>query len=270
MTYGSAVAGWLKDEDSMSSLFSVAGKIALVTGGGGGIGRMIAGKLVEAGAKTYLVGRSAETLDVAVAGLSAYGTCIALPGDLSTVSGVRAVAAALAEREARLDILVNNAGTMYDAPLAEFTEEGWDSVIDLNLKSVFFLTQALLPLLRAAATPEAHAAVVNIGSIGGLRIGPKENYSYQAAKAALHHLSGGLAKRLAAENITVNAIAPGFFPSALTPIDDPKIRDMMIGMVPRRRLGTAEDIGGTVIYLASRAAAFVTGAVIPLEGGMAL
>jgi NAD(P)-dependent dehydrogenase (short-subunit alcohol dehydrogenase family) len=180
------------------------------------------------------------------------------------------VAAALAAREDRLDILVNNAGTMYDAPIDSFTEEGWDAVVDLNLKSVFFLTQALLPLLRAAATAEAHASVVNIGSIGGLRIGPKENYSYQAAKAAIHHMSGGLAKRLAAENITVNAIAPGFFPSALTPVDDPKVLDMMVGLVPRRRVGTPEDIGGTVIYLASRAAGFVTGAVIPLEGGMAL
>jgi NAD(P)-dependent dehydrogenase (short-subunit alcohol dehydrogenase family) len=254
----------------MSSLFSVAGKVALVTGGGSGIGRMIAGALVEAGARTYIVGRNAQALDSAVADLSSKGACLPLPGDLSTVEGARAVAAALAAREDRLDILVNNAGTMYDAPIDSFTEEGWDAVVDLNLKSVFFLTQALLPLLRAAATAEAHASVVNIGSIGGLRIGPKENYSYQAAKAAIHHMSGGLAKRLAAENITVNAIAPGFFPSALTPVDDPKVLDMMVGLVPRRRVGTPEDIGGTVIYLASRAAGFVTGAVIPLEGGMAL
>jgi NAD(P)-dependent dehydrogenase (short-subunit alcohol dehydrogenase family) len=258
----------------MSNLLSVAGKVALVTGGGSGIGRMIAGALVEAGAKTYIVGRNEATLAEAAAALSGTGSgtglCVPLPGDLSTVAGVRAVAAALADREGRLDILVNNAGTMYDAPIAEFSEEGWDTVVDLNLKAVFFLTQALLGLLRAAATPDAHAAVINIGSIGGLRIGPKENYSYQAAKAALHHMSGGLAKRLAPENITVNAIAPGFFASALTPIDDPKIMEMMTAMVPRRRIGTPEDIGGTVIYLASRAASFVTGAVIPLEGGMTL
>ena len=165
---------------------------------------------------------------------------------------------------------MNNAGTMYDAPIESFTEEGWDSVVDLNLKSVFFLTQALLPQLRAAASTETHAAVVNIGSVGGLRIGPKENYSYQAAKAALHHMSGGLAKRLAAENITVNAIAPGFFASALTPVDKPEIVAMMANMVPRKRIGTPEDIGGTVAFLASRAASFITGAVIPLEGGMSL
>jgi NAD(P)-dependent dehydrogenase (short-subunit alcohol dehydrogenase family) len=251
-------------------LFSIAGKVALVTGGGAGIGLMVTKTLVAEGAKTYIVGRNAETLAKAAAELAGTGTCIPLQGDLSTVAGAKAVAAAFAKAESKLDILVNNAGVMYDAPLAEFTEEGWDSVIDLNLKSVFFFTQALLPQLHEAASAETHASVVNIGSIGGLRIGPKENYSYQASKAALHHLTGGLAKRLAAENITVNAIAPGFFPSALTPIDNPKIMEMMLGMVPRRRLGTPEDIGGTVAYLASRAAGFVTGAVIPLEGGMAL
>lgn len=255
----------------MSSILSIAGKVALVTGGGGGIGRMIAQVLVAEGARVYIVGRTAATLDAAAAELSGgAGTCIALPGDLSTVAGGRAVAAAFAAREPKLDLLVNNAGTMYDAPLDAFTEEGWDTVVDLNLKSVFFLSQALLPQLRAAASAESHAAIVNIGSIGGLRIGPKENYSYQAAKAALHHLTGGLAKRLAAENITVNAIAPGFFPSALTPADDPKVVEMMTGLVPRKRIGTPEDIGGTVAFLASRAAGFVTGAVIPLEGGMAL
>ena len=255
----------------MSGLLSIEGKVALVTGGGGGIGRMIAEVLVAEGAKVYIVGRTEATLKDVVTALSDQkGECIALPGDLSSTAGARAVADAFAEREASLDLLVNNAGTMYDAPLDEFSEEGWDSVVDLNLKSVFFLTQALLPQLRKAASADSHAAVVNIGSIGGLRIGPKENYSYQAAKAALHHMSGGLGKRLAGENITVNAIAPGFFPSALTPVDDPKVLEMMTSMVPRGRVGTPEDIGGTVAFLASRAASFVTGAVIPLEGGMAL
>lgn len=255
----------------MNNVLSIDGKVALVTGGGSGIGRMIASVLVAQGARTYIVGRTLSTLEKTAKELSAApGACIPLAGDLSSVAGVKAVAAALGEREARLDLLVNNAGTMYDAPLDEFTEEGWDSVLDLNLKSVFFLTQALLPLLRGAASAATHASVVNIGSIGGLRIGPKENYSYQAAKAALHHMSGGLAKRLAPENITVNVVAPGFFPSALTPVDDPKVVEMMTGLVPRKRLGTPEDIGGTVAYLASRAASFVTGAVIPLEGGMAL
>lgn len=254
----------------MTELLSIRGKVALITGGGSGIGRMIAEVVVREGAKTYLVGRTASTLEKAAEELSGAGECIALPGDLSTVDGAKDLASAFAERESKLDLLVNNAGTMYDAPVDDFTEEGWDSVLDLNLKSVFFLTQALLPQLRAAATADSHASVVNIGSMGGLRIGPKENYSYQAAKAALHHMSGGLAKRLAAEHITVNVVAPGFFPSALTPVDDPKMVEMMTGLVPRKRLGTAEDIGGTVAFLASRAASFITGAVIPLEGGMTL
>jgi len=253
------------------SVLSIAGKVAVVTGGGSGIGRMIAQVLVAEGAKTYIVGRTAATLQSTVDALSGgRGECVALQGDLSTVDGIRKTAAAFAEREKHLDLLVNNAGIMYDAPLDSFTEEGWDSVMNLNLKSVFFLTQSLLPQLRAAASPQQHASVVNIGSIGGLRIGPKENYSYQASKAALHHVTGSLAKRLGAENITVNAIAPGFFPSALTPVEDTKMVEMMTGMVPRKRLGTPEDIGGTVAFLASRAGGFVTGAVIPLEGGMAL
>jgi len=253
----------------MSKLLSVAGRVALVTGGGTGIGRMIAETLVAEDAKVYIVGRNEATLAKAVAELGAR-KCIPIQGDLATVEGARAVADALAAREQRLDILVNNAGMMYDAPLAEFSEEGWDSVIDLNLKSVFFLTQMLLPMLRASASPERPATVINIGSVGGLRVGPKENYSYQAAKAGLHHLTGSLGKRLAADNVTVNAIAPGLFPSALTPVDNPEIVERMSQMVPRRRIGTPEDIGGTVVYLASRAASFVTGAVIPLEGGMSL
>lgn len=253
----------------VSTLFSVAGKVALVTGGTSGIGLMIARGLVEQGAKTYIVGRDAQTCTSTAAELAKHGACIALPGDLSTATGARAVADALQAMESSLHILVNNAGAMYDAPLAEFSEEGWDSVVDLNLKSVFFLTQRLLPLLRAAATEQAPASVINIGSVGGLRVGPKENYSYQAAKAGLHHLTGSLAKRLGPEHITVNAIAPGFFPSRLTQIPD-AILPTVLASVPRRRLGTADDMVGTVIYLASRAGSFVTGAVIPVAGGMTL
>lgn len=254
----------------MTNLFSVAGKTAIVTGGSSGIGQMIAHALVENGARTYIVGRNAAALANTVEELSALGTCIALQGDLATVDGARAVAVAFAAKEEKLNILVNNAGAMYDAPIEEFTEEGWDDIIDLNLKSVFFLTQILLPQLRAAATEQDPAAVINIGSMGGLRVGPKENYSYQAAKAGLHHLTGSLGKRLAKENIIVNAIAPGFFPSKLTPTDDPELMKRILPMVPRYRVGNADDIGGTVIFLASRASSFITGAVIPLEGGMTL
>jgi NAD(P)-dependent dehydrogenase (short-subunit alcohol dehydrogenase family) len=253
----------------MTDLFSIKGKIALVTGGTSGIGLMIARGLTEQGACTYIVARDARACEAAAAELSAHGTCRALPGDLSTLAGVEAVAAAFKSREGRLDILVNNAGGMYDAPIDQFTEAGWDSIADLNLKSVFFLTQKLLPPLRAAAGASGLASVINIGSMGGSRVGPKENYSYQAAKAGLHHLSGSLAKRLGPENITVNAIAPGFFPSRMTQIPEAQL-PAVLNLVPRRRLGKPEDIVGAVIYLASEAGAFVTGAVIPVSGGMTL
>ncbi len=252
----------------MSDLFSVKGKVALVTGGTSGIGHMIAKGLVENGARTYIVGRSAQTCGDVAKELSQFGECLPLPGDLSTLAGVEAVVAALSAKEKQLDILVNNAGAMYDAPLDEFTEEGWDSIIDLNLKSVFFLSQKALPLLRAAVSANEQASVINIGSVGGLRVGPKENYSYQAAKAGLHHLTGSLAKRLGPENIIVNAIAPGFFESRLTSAKD--LPPAVLQMVPRRRMGNPDDIVGAVIYLSSRAASFVAGAVIPVSGGMTL
>lgn len=259
----------------MNDLFSLAGKVALVTGGTSGIGRMIAQGLVENGVRTYIVGRHASTCAQVAAELSGVpraqpgGSCLPLPGDLASQAGIRRVADAIGAKESALNILVNNAGAMYDAPISEFSEEGWDSVVDINLKSVFFLTQRLLPLLRAAATEQAPASVVNIGSVGGLRVGPKENYSYQAAKAGLHHMTGSLAKRLGPENITVNAIAPGFFLSRMTQIPEQALPGLLAA-VPRRRIGCADDIVGTVIYLASRASSFVTGAIIPLAGGMTL
>ncbi|MHC8380497.1 SDR family oxidoreductase [Pseudomonas sp. LB3P14] len=253
----------------MSKLFSVAGKVALVTGGTSGIGLMIARGLVEHGVRTYIVGRNADSCAAVASELSGFGDCRALPGDLSTQAGVLAIAEQLQAQEVGLDILVNNAGAMYEAPIDAFTEEGWDSIVDLNLKSVFFLTQQLLPLLRIAAAEVGQASVINIGSVGGLRVGPRENYSYQAAKAGLHHLSGSLAKRMGPENITVNAIAPGFFISKLTQIADEQLA-AAVSNVPRRRVGNPEDMVGAVIYLASPAGNFVTGAVIPVSGGMTL
>lgn len=252
----------------MDRLFSVAGKVVLVTGGTSGIGQMIARGFVERGARTYIVGRDPKTCQVAAAELSLYGACRALPGDLSTQAGLSAVVLDFASRESALDVLVNNAGTMYEAPLESFSESGWDEVVDLNLKSVFFLTQKLLPLLRKAAEGGA-ASVINIGSVGGLRVGPKENYAYQAAKAGLHHLTGSLARRLGPENITVNAIAPGFFPSRLTQPAQEQLR-AILAAVPRRRIGEPDDIVGAAVYLASRAGTYVTGAVIPVAGGMTL
>lgn len=252
-----------------SSLFSVAGKVALITGGTSGIGRMIAAGLVAQGAKTYIVGRDPESCARVAAELAEQGECLPLAGDISTLEGIEQLVDDFSRQESKLNILVNNAGSMYEAPLDEFTESGWDDVMDLNLKSVFFLSQALLPALRSAATESDPAAIINIGSVGGLRVGPKENYSYQAAKAGLHHLTASLAKRVAGEQITVNAIAPGFFASRMTTISE-EMLPQILAAVPRKRLGQADDMVGAVTYLASRAGSFVTGTVIPVAGGMTL
>lgn len=256
-------------EAMSDDLFAVTGKVALVTGGTSGIGLMIARGLVERGVRTYIVGRVPETCEATARQLSRGGDCRSIVADLAANAGVDGLVEQFSAAESSLDILVNNAGAMYEAPLADFSETGWDEVVDLNLKSVFFLTQQLLPLLRRAASQDSHASVINIGSVGALRVGPKENYSYQAAKAGLHHLTASLARRLGPENITVNAVAPGFFPSRLTQIPEEQLGEVL-KLVPRRRMGGAEDIIGCVVHLASRAGNYITGAVIPLEGGMSL
>jgi NAD(P)-dependent dehydrogenase (short-subunit alcohol dehydrogenase family) len=253
----------------MSELFSVQGRIALVTGGTSGIGLMIARGLLDHGAKVYITSRQADAAARTAVQLGGENRCIGLVAELSSLSGVVSLQSALRSRESRLDILVNNAGAMWEEPIDEFSEAGWDQVMDLNLKSVFFVTQKLLPLLRAAASSARPSSVINIGSVGGLRVGPKENYSYAASKAALHHMTGSLAKRLGSEHITVNAIAPGVFPSRITVPTEEQLK-AVIGMIPRRRIGEPDDIVGATIYLASRAASFVTGAVIPVAGGMTL
>jgi NAD(P)-dependent dehydrogenase (short-subunit alcohol dehydrogenase family) len=251
----------------MDDLFSIGGKTALVTGGTSGIGLAIARGFAEAGAKTYIVSRNAENCAEVARELSEHGVCIGLPGDLSTLKGIEAVLAAFRERESNLDILVNNAGAMADNPFAEFTEDDWDSVMDLNLKSPFFLIQKCLPLLAEGATLDDPARVINIGSMGALQIGPKENYSYQAAKSALHYLTRSLGRRLGPRHITVNTIAPGFFTSRMTQITD-DMKAAILRQVPLGRIGKPEDIAGAAIFLASSAGSFVTGAVLPLEGGM--
>lgn len=256
-------------EATTDTLFSLAGKRALVTGGTSGIGLMIAQGLVQRGVHTFIVGRNAATCEETAAALSASGRCEAIAADLSTLGGVATVTAALGARIDALDILVNNAGAMYEAPLDTFAVEGWDAIFDLNLRSVFFLTQQLLPWLRRAGQGETHASIINIGSIGGTRVGPKENYSYQAAKAGLHHLTRSLANRLGREEITVNAIAPGFFPSRLTQIPD-EVLPEVLKQVPRRRMGRPDDMIGAVVFLASRAGSFITGDVLALDGGMAI
>jgi NAD(P)-dependent dehydrogenase (short-subunit alcohol dehydrogenase family) len=252
----------------VTNLFSVQGRVALVTGGSSGIGRMIATGLAAAGAKVYICARSAGKIAAAAAEIE--GEVIGLTADLSSNAGIEALAAEITAREGALHILVNNAGTLTDAPLDDFSEAAWDDVIDLNLKTPFFMMQKLLPLLRAGATADRPASVINIGSVGALKIGPREVYSYQASKGAIHWLTKSLAKKLGPDNITVNAIAPGFFESEMTVITSEEMRSMVISMVPRRRTGTPEDVAGAAIYLASRAGAYVTGSVIPVEGGLAI
>jgi len=257
---------------NVAELFSVEGRIALVTGGSTGIGRHIATGLAAAGAKVYICARTEANILAAAADIGAAtgGTCIGLAADLASLPGIDALVATIGAQESALHILVNNAGTMAEAPIDETGEDAWDTVIDLNLKAPFFVLQKFLPLLRAGGTAQRPATVINIGSVGALKVGPKENYAYQASKGAIHWLAKGLAKRLGREHITANVIAPGFFESEMTVITSDEMRTMVEGMVPRGRVGTPEDLAGTAIYLASRAGAYVTGSVIPVEGGLSI
>ena len=254
----------------MQELFDVAGRTALVTGGSRGIGLMIARALVRGGARVLISSRKQADLESAAAELSAEGECEAIVADLSTPKGARSLAAATRERFAELHILVNNAGAAWGAPLEEFPPSGWDRVSHTNVEGVFHLTVALLAELRAGASPEEPARVINIGSIDGLRAPAMENYSYSASKAAVHMLTRHLAKRLAVDNITVNAIAPGPFESKMTAVflGTPELRDAVAQDVPLRRIGRADDVAGLVIFLASRAGSYLTGTVIPLDGGI--
>ncbi|MGV0634538.1 SDR family oxidoreductase [Mycolicibacillus trivialis] len=253
----------------MTDLFRLDGKVALVTGGGRGIGLMIARGLLQAGARVYLASRKQADLDVAVAELSAYGPVDAIAADLGTAAGVATLTDELGRREAALHVLVNNAGATWGAPLGEFPEAGIDKVLDVNVKGVLLLTQALLPLLRAEATAADPARVINTGSINGLRAPAKgmNNFSYSASKAAVHMLTRHLAGELAPE-ILVNAIAPGFFPSKMTKhllTDGP---DRVAAGVPLGRIGSPDDMAGVTVFLASRASSYITGAVIPVDGGV--
>jgi NAD(P)-dependent dehydrogenase (short-subunit alcohol dehydrogenase family) len=251
----------------MTDLFSIEGKVALVTGGSRGIGLMIASGFVDAGAKVYISSRKAQVCDEMAAELSKRGECISLPADLSTEDGCRGLAAELATREARLDILVNNAGATWGAPLETFDEAAWERVLALNVKGVFHTTKFLLPLLEAAGTAERPARVINIGSIDGLRTPAMETYSYSASKAAVHMLTRHLAKRLAPA-VTVNAIAPGPFESKMMASTLEAFGEQIAQSTPLRRIGRPDDMAGTAIFLSSRAGAYLTGAVIPVDGGI--
>ena len=254
----------------ISDLFDVSGKAAVVTGGSRGIGAMIARGLVANGVRTYITARKAEACDAMAAELSALGECVSFPADLSTADGVAGFVSRFAEREDRLHILVNNAGAAWGAALGEFPELGFDKVLDINVKAPFMLTQALLAHLKAGATAEDPARVIMIGSIDGIRVPVGDNYSYSASKAGIHMMARHMAAHLVRDNITINSIAPGPFESKMMAyrLDDPDSRRMVEQSVPRRRIGSPEDIAGTVIFLASRAGAFTTGSVIPVDGGI--
>ena len=253
-----------------NELFSVQNKRVLVTGGSRGIGRMIAEAFVRAGSDVTICARKQEELDTALAELSPMGIVTGLRADLSTYAGVDAFAEAFAARGPTLDVLVNNAGAAWGAPLDEYPESGFDRVWAINVKGLFHLTQKMLPLLRARATVEEPARVINIGSIDGIRVAATENYAYAASKAAVHQLTRQLAHRLIGEHINVNCIAPGLFPSKMTAFlfQDEETTAQVAESIPMKRAGRADDIGGTAIYLASRASAYLTGVVLPVDGGM--
>ncbi len=254
----------------MSELFDVSGKSALVTGGSRGIGLMIARGLVQAGARVIVSSRKSADVQGTAQELAAFGECHAIPGDVSTPEGAAALAAGTVKRFGSLDILVNNAGAVWGAPLEEFPQAGWEKVLHTNVEGVFHLTVALLEALRTGATPSDPARVINIGSIDGLRTPGVENYSYSASKAAVHMLTRHLAKRLASDHITVNAIAPGPFESKMMAfaLEDPESREAIERSVPLGRIGHPDDVAGLALFLASRAGAYVTGTVIPLDGGI--
>jgi 2-deoxy-D-gluconate 3-dehydrogenase len=253
-----------------TDMFSLAGRVALVTGGSRGIGRMIAAGFIEQGAKVYISSRKPAQCDAAAEELSAGGgTCISLPQDVSTVEGCQALAARIGEAEPHLDILVNNAGAAWGADFDEFPESGWDKVLNLNLKSPFFLTQALHAKLAAGATPDRPAKVIMIASIDGIRLNPQETYSYHASKSGLIYLTRRMAARLARDWIVVTGIAPGPFASQMNR-DARDHGDDVAKRVPMRRIGRDDDMAGAAIFLASRAGDYVVGETIAVDGGIAL
>jgi 2-deoxy-D-gluconate 3-dehydrogenase len=252
----------------IENLFSLKGRVALVTGGSRGIGKMIARGFLESGAKVYISSRKADACDATAGELSAYGPCIPLPQDVSTVEGCQALAGKVSELEGKLDILVNNAGAAWGAPFEEFPENGWDKVMDLNVKSPFFLTQALHGALKKAASAERPAKVINIASIDGIRLNPWETYSYHASKASLLYLTRRMAARLIKDHIVMTAIAPGPFASEMNKMARDHA-DAVAARTPAGRIGRDEDMAGTAIFLASRAGDYVCGDSIAVDGGIA-
>jgi NAD(P)-dependent dehydrogenase (short-subunit alcohol dehydrogenase family) len=250
-------------------LFDLTGKVAVVTGGTRGIGLMMARGLLQAGARVHISARKADEGEAARAELAAHGTVHFVQADLSTEEGCRRLAAAVGKLEDQVHVLVNNAGATWGAPLQEFPESGWDKVLDLNLKAPFFLTRAFLPLLEEAGTDDDPARVVNVGSIDGLHVPPMHTYSYSASKAGLHHLTRVLAKELGPRRITVNAVAPGPFESKMMHETLEVFGKDIAARSPLGRIGRPDDMAGVVVFLSGRGGAYVTGVVIPVDGGIA-
>ncbi|MET8986186.1 SDR family oxidoreductase [Nonomuraea wenchangensis] len=245
------------------TLFSVEGKTVVVTGGSRGIGRMIAAGFVAAGANVYISARKTAEVEKTAAELG----CTAVPADLSTAEGRESLAAAV---DGPLHVLINNAGATWGAPLEEYPESAFDKLWNINVKGVFALTQRFLPQLRQAAGPDDPARVINVGSVDGIRVPVLPTYAYSSTKSAVHMLTRHLARHLAKEHITVNAIAPGPFESKMMAfaLDDPGTRESIETGVPLGRIGRPDDMAGTAIFLASRAGAYLTGTVIPVDGGI--
>ncbi|MFL6095499.1 MAG: SDR family oxidoreductase [Blastococcus sp.] len=250
-------------------LFDLTGKVAVVTGGTRGIGLMVARGLLQAGVRVYISSRKPEAGDAAAAELGKFGTVVSIPADLSTEAECLRLAAEVGAREDEVHILVNNAGATWGEPLETFPESAWDKVLDLNLKSPFFLTRAFLPLLEEAGTHDDPARVVNIGSIDGLHVPPMNTYSYSSSKAALHHLTRVLARELGPRHITVNAVAPGPFQSKMMAATLDAFGKEIAARSPLGRIGRPDDMAGAVVYLSSRAGSYVTGSVIAVDGGIA-
>jgi NAD(P)-dependent dehydrogenase (short-subunit alcohol dehydrogenase family) len=251
----------------MENLFNLKGKIALVTGGSRGIGAMIAEGFVRNGVKTYISSRKSDPCDKKAKELSKYGECISIPADLTDMNEMDKLVTKIKDKETKLNILVNNAGAAWGASFDDFPEIGWDKVMDTNVKSVFFLTQKLVDILETSASTSDPSRIINIGSIDGLGIPRAETYSYPASKAAVHQLTKVLANRLANRNINVNAIAPGPFESNMMAHTLEEYGEQIKSSVPRGRIGVPEDMAGASIFLSSRASSYITGSIIPVDGG---
>ncbi len=251
----------------MKKLFDISGKVALVSGGSRGIGEMIAEGFVKNGVKTFITSRKADQCNETAKRLSQYGDCISIPADLTDIKEIKKIKKSIQGKVDRIDILINNAGAVWAADFDSFPENGWDKVMDTNVKAMFFLTQELMELLEKSATNEDPSRVINVGSIDGIGIPRAETYSYPASKAAVHQLTRVMANRLANRNININAIAPGPFESQMMKSTLKSFGDEIIDSVPRKRIGKPEDMAGAAIFLSSKASAYITGIVMPVDGG---